>query len=84
MTGAFIPKRLLSIILGNDFSMFSLSFISLESIPGAVAIKNYFAYAQENSYYDKIGLNSGSSFVNHFRLMFLIIIIAFFHLIFII
>ena len=80
MTGKYLPPKIIAFILGMDFTLFSLDFIPLEDIPYAVNVKEFFDYAQEDEYLNDIGLKSGSSFVNHLRLMGLFTFIFIFHL----
>ena len=80
MIGKYLPPKIINFILGMNFSLFSINFISLKDIPYALAVKDYFAFPQKDEYLNEIGLASGSAFVNNLRLTILFAVILIIHL----
>lgn len=68
LTDSF-PPMLTGFIVGMDFTSLSLDFIPKESIPYRKEFEDSVSYPQEDEYYKLIGLNSGSSIVNHLSLL---------------
>ena len=79
MIGKYLPPKIIAFILGMDFSLFSFDFIPFEDIPFAQSINKFFSFSQKDKYLNEIGLKSGSSFVNHLRLMILFALIFMVH-----
>lgn len=82
MIGAYIPQKIVELITGMSFSMFSFSFIPFEKIPIVFDLFNSFDYAQDDSYFDEIGLTSGSTFLNHIALIIIVSTVVICHLTF--
>jgi hypothetical protein len=59
-----MPLKVISVILGIDFAIFSLKFIPLEKIPFMRELFNYIDYDQSDEYLHEIGLTSGSAILN--------------------
>jgi hypothetical protein len=80
MIGAYMPPRVIQVLLGMNFSMFSFSFIPLEKIPLISDLINFIDYDQNDEYFDSIGLTSGSAFLNSIALMLVFGLFALFYL----
>jgi hypothetical protein len=80
MLGAYIPPKILQIILGTSFAMFSFSFIPLEKIPLINDLFNFIDYDQSDDYFDEIGLTSGSAILNHIALLLIFCVFILYHL----
>jgi hypothetical protein len=80
MIGAYIPESIIKIITGMSFAMFSFSFIPVEKIPLIADIFNFIDYDQSDDYFDRIGLTSGSAFLNHISLFLILGVLILYHL----
>jgi hypothetical protein len=80
MIGAYIPESIIKIITGMSFAMFSFSFIPVEKIPLITDIFNFIDYDQSDDYFDRIGLTSGSAFLNHISLFLILGVLILYHL----
>jgi hypothetical protein len=77
--GAYIPQRVIDVITGMSFIMFSFSFIPFEKIPFIADLFTLIDYDQSDDYFDSIGLTSGSSFLNHIGLLIICCLLALYH-----
>lgn len=80
MLGAYMPPKVLRIILGMSFAMFSFSFIPLEKTPLINDLFNFIDYDQSDEYFDEVGLTSGSAILNHIALLLIVGVLILFHL----
>ena len=80
MIGAYMPIDVIDVITGMDFTMFSFDFIPLVKIPFLTQMIDLIDYNQSNSYYQTIGLSSGSSLVNHLGVILVVLILLLVHL----
>jgi hypothetical protein len=69
MIGAYIPSKVIQILLGMNFAMFSFSFIPIEKTPLVTDLFNFIDYDQSDDYLDLVGLTSGSAILNHIALL---------------
>mmetsp|Transcript_20946 Transcript_20946/g.18580 ORF Transcript_20946/g.18580 Transcript_20946/m.18580 type:complete len:115 (-) Transcript_20946:931-1275(-) len=76
-----MPIKIINFITGNGFSLFSFSFISIESLPGVRETKDYFNINKPSTYLERVGFSSQSSFVNHINLFFCFFLIGICHII---
>jgi hypothetical protein len=80
MIGAYMPPKVIQVLLGMNFSIFSFSFIPLEKIPLISDLINFIDYDQNDEYFDSIGLTSGSAFLNIIALMLVFGLFTLYHL----
>jgi hypothetical protein len=80
MIGAYMPPRVIQVLLGMNISMFSFSFIPLEKIPLISELINFIDYDQNDEYFDTIGLTSGSALLNSMGLMLVFGLFTLYHL----
>ena len=78
--GVYIPKDVKDYILGMDFMSFSLNFILFDKMPFLKDIINLLDSEQNDARFIDIGANSGSSFVNNFSMIVIVILQAIIHL----
>ncbi|CAI2380915.1 unnamed protein product [Moneuplotes crassus] len=74
----FSPK-VLDLLSGMGFAMFSFDFIKFKDIPFVEAISDWVSYPQSDEYLNNLGLRSGSSFVNYLSLMAVIVLVGIIH-----
>jgi ABC-type sugar transport system permease subunit len=74
MIGAYIPDKVIEFITGMSFTLVSFSFIPIVNIPLIKDAIDLLSYTQRNSYYNDIGMGSGSAIANN---VFLILVILF-------
>ena len=79
MIGAYFPPKIIDLITGMNFSLFSFSFIPIKQIPFVNQVIRELDYDQGVDYYDEIGLTSGSALMNHLELLIFIIVIILLH-----
>jgi hypothetical protein len=80
MTGAYIHPRVIQILLGMNFAMFSFSFIPIEQTPLVTDLFNFIDYDQSDDYLDLVGLTSGSAILNHIALLLIFAVFGIYHL----
>jgi hypothetical protein len=80
MIGAYLPPRVIKIILGLDFSLVSFSFLQIEKIPLITNMFNFIDYDQSDDYFDELGLTSGSALLNHIPLILILGVLVLYHL----
>jgi hypothetical protein len=83
MIGAYMPKSVIKFILGMEFVTLALSFVPIDKIPVVNKIKDIFSYAQDNDYYNEIGMESGSAIANNLTLLLFVFLFLILHALFI-
>jgi cysteine-rich repeat protein len=82
MIGAFMPNEIINLILGNEIVLFSFSFLSINDIPLIINAVDKIKLDQTNDYLGNIGLESGSTMVNHLPFVTVLLLIGIAHLLF--
>jgi hypothetical protein len=83
LAGSYIPVNVVDYISASNFASFSLIFMNIQNIDGAKSLIDELDYPQSSTLLKKIGLESGSTFVNVFCLIGFFCIIIVLHLIFV-
>jgi hypothetical protein len=68
LTDAYFPQEVITFLTSIDFTMFSFSFLPIKNLPLVNTLFELIDFDQTDSYYDQIGLESGSTFINHYTL----------------
>jgi hypothetical protein len=68
LTDAYFPQEIITFLTSIDFTMFSFSFLPIKNLPLVNTLFELIDFDQTDSYYDQIGLESGSTFINHYTL----------------
>ena len=76
----YFPAKLTDLILGMDFALLSFDFIPTDWIPFIKQVKKWIAYPQTDSYFNEIGLSSGSWIINYLPYMVFFIFLGLIHL----
>ncbi|CAI2381608.1 unnamed protein product [Moneuplotes crassus] len=71
----FSPK-VLDILSGMGFTMFSFDFIKFKDLPFVEGLTKWVSYPQSDEYLNSLGMRSGSSIVNYLSLMVIIILVG--------
>lgn len=79
MTGAYMPDDIVQYWAGMDFTLVSMSFLSLSNIPGFAQFIDVFGFDQEDWYLRKIDIESGNTFVNLLPLVVTAVLLGMFH-----
>ena len=76
LIGAFLPKNIQDFVVGNDYTMFSFSFLKVRETKSASFVVDKFDYEQKIKYLIEIGIESQSIIVNQlsFYLMICLVI----------
>lgn len=69
LLGAFIHDSVISFFTGMDFALFKLNFIPFKKIWGLGRLMNYLSIEQDDKYFNEIGFESKSSFVNNIQII---------------
>ena len=83
LTGAYISDQVLFTITGMSMALFSFDFLKLEKISIFYYLFDFLKINQLNSNLTKIGINSGNTIINWFKLFWMIGIFIFLHWVFI-
>ena len=79
-TGAYISDEVSSFIKGMSFTMLNFSFLKLENISFLKESLNYLSFPQNNLNLDNIGLSSGNTFINIYKLLLMLALLIILHL----
>jgi hypothetical protein len=82
MIGAYMPNEIINYLLGNKLVLFSFSFISINDFSIIRDVVETLEVEQTNEYMNRIGLESGSSVVNHTPLLTVMLFILMMHLLY--
>jgi hypothetical protein len=82
MIGAYMPNEIINILIGMKLVLFSFSFLSINDIPVISNVIDELEIDQNDDYLKRIGLESGSSVVNHTPLLTIMLLIAIMHLLY--
>ena len=80
LTRAFIPKDAIDVIIGSKFAMAPYDFLPFKEGSNFKFIIEWFDYEQSNIMLSKIGLGSGSIFVNNYSLFCALVVTILVHL----
>ncbi|CAI2371845.1 unnamed protein product [Moneuplotes crassus] len=80
LTECYFPADVISFLTSMSFTMFSLNFIPLQSIPGIKETLGYVDHDQTDDYVYEMQIKSGSTFINSFSFICIIGFISIFHL----
>ena len=80
LTGAYIPEPIQDYLSGQTFASFNFDFIPTVDIPYVQTPIKMLNYNNTNEQLKKIGIKSGSSFVNNAGFLFSIIILICIHI----
>ena len=78
--GAQMSKDVITYLTGLNFVMWSFSFLPVEKAPVLGSIIGYFDHSQENSMLSDFKIKSSSTFVNHFNIALIIVMVVIFHM----
>ena len=81
ISGVYLSDGVKVTIVGMNFTMLNFNFIKLENLNFFKYLFDIFSFAQQYQNLDEIGISSGNTFINIFKLMFLIIIFILLHII---
>jgi hypothetical protein len=81
MLGAYMPFEVINFITGMGFTLFSFDFIPYKEIPGIKHTIQFLDYDQTDEYLDEVGIESGSSLINHISLILIFGLIGIAHVI---
>ena len=79
-TGAYISDEVSSFIKGMSFTMLNFSFLKLENISFLKQPLNYLSFPQDNISLDNIGLKTGNTFINIYKLLLMLVLLIILHL----
>ena len=79
LTRIYLPYDVVYFIVGLNFALFPFDSLSFKSSSASTSINDLFDFEQEDDILSKMGLESGSSFVNNYSLFLMIWIYALFH-----
>ena len=68
LTRSNIPKDVIDFITGSNYILLLFNFIPLSKAQNAISWLNWINYDQNDYLLDKIGIQSGSTYVNNFSL----------------
>ena len=80
LTGVYFPKDVIDVIIGSKFALFTLNLIPFSSFSFSTNIINKIYLSQSFSMLERIGFDSGSSFVNNYGMIFSFVLCLIFHL----
>lgn len=81
LTKSSIPRKVVDYITGNSFASFNFEFLKLTSLPGMNVPLEWIYKEQEIEILAEIGVESGSTFNNHFTLFIILLVLVPIHLI---
>ena len=81
LTRAYLPLDIINFIIGSKITMSLYDCISFKKTSYSHPIIDLFDFDQEDEVLSKIGLNSGSTFVNNYSLLNSLILMVLFHLV---
>ena len=76
LTKCSIPKPIANYLTGLKATTWSFNFIPFKDIPGLNKLVSYFDFKLSNNSLDYFGVLSGSTFVNNFALICILILIS--------
>lgn len=82
LTNAYIPKGVINYLVGLKATTCSFNFIPFKDIPGLNSAVGWMDSKIIQDELDYFGIFSGSSFVNNFSVLCIMVILALFHLLF--
>ena len=81
LTRAYLPLDIINFIIGSKITMSLYDCISFKKTSYSYPINDLFDFDQEDELLSKIGLNSGSTFVNNYSLLNSLMLMILFHLV---
>lgn len=81
VTGAFIPSDILEFIAGNELMIFTLDYSPMNKFYLREQLSKLIGYDQDMEIFGEVGITSGSSIVNLFYIILLVLALGVFHLI---
>ncbi|CAI2369416.1 unnamed protein product [Moneuplotes crassus] len=72
----YFSLKVLDILSGMGFAMFSFDFIKFKDLPFVEGLTNWVSYPQSDGYLNSLGMRSGSSVVNYLSLFAILILVG--------
>ena len=80
LTGVYFPKDVIDVIIGSKFALFTINYIPFQNLSLSTFIIGKINFSQSFGTLQRIGFDSGSSFVNNYGMLFTLALIIIFHL----